>query len=72
MGEGRVRFEGHTHFLDTGEVLVVPSELRFRTQQGLTDSLNDCGFTVEHVFGDWARGAVTMQSRLWCLLRGGD
>lgn len=62
--EGRVRFEGHTVFTATGEALVAGSELRFRSRVELTASLTDAGFTVEHVYGDWARGPVTDTSRV--------
>jgi SAM-dependent methyltransferase len=60
---GRVRFEGHNIFSATGEVLVASSELRFRSQAELTDSLIGSGFTVEHVYGDWHRGPVVGASR---------
>jgi SAM-dependent methyltransferase len=53
---GRVRFEGHNVFNATGEVVMVSSELRFRNRAEVTDSLNNAGFTIEHVYGDWNRG----------------
>lgn len=62
--DGRVRFEGHNHFTETGEVLVVPSELRFRSQAELTDLLLAAGFTIEHVYGDWHEGPVVNNSRI--------
>lgn len=64
VGNGRVRFEGHNVFLETGEVLVGSSELRFRTLEELTRSLTDSGFTVEHVYGDWNKGALLSTSRV--------
>ena len=64
MGDGRVRFEGHNIFNATGEVLVASSELRFRSQAELTDSLTNAGFVVEHVYGDWDRGLVVDTSRV--------
>jgi SAM-dependent methyltransferase len=64
VADGIVTFTGHNHFLDTGERLVVPSQLRFRSQQELADSLGSNGFTVEHVYGDWQRGPVTSASRV--------
>ncbi len=60
----RVRFHAHNIFNTTGEVVIVSSELRFRSQAELTDSLSDSGFTLEHVYGDWHRRAVTNSSRL--------
>ena len=62
--EGRVRMEGYNVFTATGERLVVPSELRFRSQAELTSSLTSAGFTVEQVYGDWQYGAVTSTSPL--------
>jgi SAM-dependent methyltransferase len=61
---GRVRFKGYNVFQDTGEVLVVDSELRFRSVGELTDSLKKAGFTVENVYGDWDRGPFMSTSRL--------
>jgi SAM-dependent methyltransferase len=61
---GRVRFEGHNIFAETGEVLVVGSELRFRTLAELTNSLANAGFTVEHVYGGWHREPFTSASRV--------
>ncbi len=63
-GEGRVRFEGHNVFRSTGEVLVVRSELRFRSLEELTRSLTDAGFTLEHVYGDWKKGPLLSSSRV--------
>lgn len=64
VGDGLVRFDGHNIFHATGEVLVVPSTLRFRTLAELTDSLIAVGFTVEQVYGDWQRGPLTSSSRV--------
>lgn len=64
VGENRVRFEGHNVFLETGEVLVAPSELRFRTLEELTRSLTDSGFTVERVYGNWNKEPFTSTSHL--------
>lgn len=62
VGNGRVRFEGHNVFTTTDEDVIVSSELRFRSLAELTDSLTNSGFTVEHVFGDWERGAFVRTS----------
>ena len=64
VGQGRVHFEGHNIFAATGEVMVVSSELRFRTLAELTDSLIYAGFCVEQVYGDWHRGPVVGTSRI--------
>ncbi len=60
---GRVRFAGHNVFTSTGEVVVAPSELRFRSQAEVTASLRNAGFTVAHVYGDWVRGPLVSTSR---------
>ncbi len=64
VGEGRVTFEGHNVFLSTGEVVVVRSELRFRSLEELTRTLTGSGFTVEHVYGDWNKGPLLSTSRV--------
>lgn len=56
--DGRVRFEGHNVFLSTGEEVVVSSELCFRGESEMSDSLAKTGFSVENVWGDWKRGPV--------------
>ena len=61
---GRVRFEGHNVFTATGEVLVMSSELRFRSLTELSTSLTNAGFIVEHIYGDWRRGSVISASRI--------
>jgi SAM-dependent methyltransferase len=68
VGDGRVCFEGHNIFIATGEVVVVRSELRFRSLAELTDSLLMSGFTIEHVYGDWERGPVTSTSRVMLVI----
>lgn len=54
-GNGRIRFEGHNVFTATGEVIVVSSELRFRSQAEITDSLRKAGFSIEQLYGNWHR-----------------
>jgi hypothetical protein len=60
----RVRFEGYNVFKATGEVLVAGSELRFRSQNELRDSLQKAGFVIEDLYGDWHRGLPSSQSRI--------
>jgi SAM-dependent methyltransferase len=62
VGNGRVILEGHNVFLTTGEVVIVKSELRFRSLEELTHSLTGSGFTVEHVYGDWNKGPLLSTS----------
>ena len=61
---GRVRFAAHNVFQATGEVVVVESELRFRSHVELSRSLGEAGFTVEHVYGDWHKGPLRPASRV--------
>lgn len=68
VGGGRVRFEGHNVFLDTGEVVVAPSELRFRNRAELTGSLTEVGFRVHHVYGGWNRERVADNSPLFVVV----
>ncbi len=64
VGNDRVRFAGHNIFTDTGEVVVAGSELRFRGQAELANSLTNAGFTVEQVYGDWDDSPLTSASRV--------
>jgi SAM-dependent methyltransferase len=64
VGNGRVRIDGHNIFTATGEVVIASSELRFRSQAELTESLSTAGFSVERVYGDWNHGPVTGSSRV--------
>jgi len=59
-----VQFEGHNVFLSTGEVVIVESTLRFRSHEEIISSLTDCGFTVEHVYGDWDKNPFEEESRM--------
>ena len=68
VANGRVSFKGYNVFSATDEVVVVNSELRFRTLAELTDSLSDAGFTVEHVYGDWDGGPMTSTSRVMVII----
>lgn len=68
VGKDRVRFAGHNIFTDTGEVVVVGSELRFRSRAEITDSLTNAGFTVEQVYGDWDGSPMTSADRVMIFL----
>jgi hypothetical protein len=63
-GGGRVTVEGFNVFLDPREILVAESELRFRSLEELTRTLNGTGFSVEHVYGDWKKGSLLSTSRM--------
>lgn len=61
---GKVRFVAHNVFRATGEDVVVSSELRFRTETELSNSLIKAGFTIKHLYGDWHSGSFSEKSRL--------
>jgi SAM-dependent methyltransferase len=65
---GRVRLKGYNTFKETGEVLVVNSELRFRSLDEMTQSLRKAGFIVEQVFGDWSRSLFVNTSRFMVVI----
>jgi len=65
---GRVRMKGYNVFKATGEVLVVGSELRFRSLDELTHSLREAGFRIEQVFGDWQHGPFVSTSRFMLII----
>jgi len=65
---GRVRLKGYNVFKATGELVVVDSELRFRSLDQLTQSLRKTGFRIEQVFGDWQRGPFVNTSRFMMII----
>lgn len=65
---GRVHFVGHNIFLQTGETIVIDSQLRFRTLAEITTSLEEAGFAIEAVYGDWKRGPLIPTSRVMVFL----
>lgn len=60
---GIVSCTNHYAFVSTGEELVSPNRLRFRTEGELTQSLAHAGFSVERVHGDWDRGPPSPRAR---------
>ena len=62
--KGRVHFVRHNVFEETGEDVVVRSELRFRSKTELVRALVASGFTIENVYGDWSSGPFTKASRV--------
>ena len=53
--DGIVSYTNHYAFASTGEELLSPTKLRFRTLEDLSRSLAGAGFAVERVYGDWDR-----------------
>ena len=68
VNNGVVHLKGYNIFQSTGEVLVVESDLRFRSLDDMTQSLIETGFSVESVFGDWHRAPFVETSSLMVLV----
>jgi hypothetical protein len=51
--DNQVRYELHYRFIESGEELISVDELKFRTQAELSQSLENAGFSIESVYGDW-------------------
>lgn len=64
VGDGKVHFQGHNVFIETGEHLVADSTLRFRTQEEISSSLTQVGFKVNHVYGGWRQEPFSHDSRI--------
>ncbi len=58
-----VRFATHYRFAAERDELVATSELRFRPQTALAESLDQAGFDVAHWYGDWSQTPVDDESR---------
>jgi hypothetical protein len=68
VGNSRVHIDGYNVFTTTGEVVIASSELRFRSQAELTESLIGAGFSVEQVYGDWEHGPLASGSPVMVFL----
>ena len=53
--EELVSYTIHYVFVATGEELLAPTTLRFRTREELEHTLAAAGFVVERTYGDWDR-----------------
>jgi SAM-dependent methyltransferase len=58
LDAGIVSYTNHYVFSATGEDIVVPGRLRFRTLDEVTRSVPRAGLAIEHVYGDWDRRRV--------------
>lgn len=61
--DGIVSYTNHYRYVATGEELVAPGRLRFRSYAEIDSSLADAGFTVDRTFGDWDRRPFDPTSR---------
>ena len=57
-----VSYTNHYVFA-SGEHLASPNQLRFRTEEQLVSSLENAGFVLEHLYGDWDRLPFTPAAR---------
>jgi SAM-dependent methyltransferase len=58
-----VAYTNHYAFVATGDELLSPNRLRFRTADQLTGSLASAGFEVRAMYGDWDRRPVADDAR---------
>jgi SAM-dependent methyltransferase len=63
MVNGVLSYSNHYRFLDTGEEVAVPSQLRFRSEGEIRDSLGSSGFEISAIFGDWDRRPTSPDTR---------
>jgi SAM-dependent methyltransferase len=61
-GDGRVYAIWRSPFGDNGGTLEAQDEYRYRTLAELTESLTEARFTVERMYGDWDRSALSKTS----------
>ena len=54
-----IKFEATNIFQDSGETLIVDSTLRFRSAGEITLSLQQTGFSVDRIYGDWKKKPFT-------------
>jgi len=62
--DGKVHFQAHNVFTQTGETLLAKSTLRFRTEDEIRHSLVQAGFDIQHVYGGWHKEALSTQSHV--------
>lgn len=58
----KVTTDMHYLFTKTGEELKSRNTLRFRSREELTQSLEDVGFSVENVYGNWDWSLANLES----------
>ncbi|OUE19181.1 Cypemycin methyltransferase [Clavibacter michiganensis] len=63
-GPGRVAVAFRNRFAATGELVTDVQEFAFRDRATITAQLDDAGFDVDAVHGDFARGPLTASSRV--------
>jgi SAM-dependent methyltransferase len=61
---GTVSFKAFNRFLRTGEIVVVDSTLRFRSQDELRASLQTAGLFPQQIYGSWDRKPLAVDGPL--------
>lgn len=57
-----MRYQLRFHFINSGEKITSTDELIFRSREELAKSLEEAGFKVETIYGDWDSNASTETS----------
>lgn len=58
----RVMYEIHTHILDSKEELVSINELVFRQKEEIVEFLQQAGFQIENIYGNWDKSELSSTS----------
>jgi SAM-dependent methyltransferase len=58
----RVCYQLHFHFINSGKRITSTDELIFRSEEEISNSLEEAGFEVETVYGDWDESLATPES----------
>lgn len=64
INNDRVCFKSYYVFKKTGKVLEAESELRFRDSEEIINTLQNIGFGVKHVYGNWNHEPITKDSKV--------
>ena len=63
LRDGIVSYTNHYAVVSTGEELVSPGRMRFRSEEELRRSLAEAGFVIERLYGDWDRRPAGRMTR---------
>jgi hypothetical protein len=62
MKDNHVLYEIHYFFEDSNEELVSLNRLIYRSQNKISDSLIDAGFSIQNIYGDWDGNSLESSS----------
>ncbi|MFZ0454137.1 MAG: class I SAM-dependent methyltransferase [Ignavibacteriaceae bacterium] len=60
----QVYFKNYYVFSKTGKVFEAESVLRFRSFKEIINNLQNIGFCIQHVYGNWNREPITKESKV--------